>query len=718
MKKFSLKSFTRFQCFIGLTTLFLILLSCGNKDKPPEDIYIIQATQTVCAEELKDILVRDISSALLCVREALDSYTTSVVREKKDYIQRRELTNFITEYFSDSAELATNLLKLVFELNTLLFNEPVDHLSISSYSRVFKLVSIINLQGLELKKILTGLSAKNYWLRRQDLYGRLQVMSNKILEMVTPFSRVNRQLNILDFIKNIKLILELSDEQINVESIKSYLFVKKLILGGEREVITINQVSDIFKRVPNMMTLALDALYSQDKIYANDEEQYFFYFDIIKELRSHMWKHTPVEEIFSHDDLSTVLKDFLNEEDNIPLVEKSIQTLKEKFIYGSSQSYTFADILKITDWLQEFSGMLYYNEVTFRYYKTKLNGPKAITWLRKPKLAEYNQLNQKYLNRYWKQFTTIVYKYRYYANKNGNSIYDKTYKRTEKGLNRISMFKWALEKVFTVYGVKSDQEKDLVASAKEINEVMQDGEGILKAFIYWPKEYDEFLNETVSNADLFQVQSNGNKLANAKELTEYLISVFHSFGISDRVYDVMKKNCPVIDAEDESFSVSCFRRHILKAFFDKLPLRNYYPRLYRYYKTASTEELSQYFKNIEIFARKDPQDHIPIAKEELTRLIVVISSIEAIYIKYDSNGNNILERAELDEAYYLFKGLIKDFIDLGDGDKKVYKSIFLYLIKYMKKPNAFQLFMFGLYPFKGSIKSTRFNIAAIINTIL
>lgn len=706
--------------YLGLSALLIvavaIFVSCGKQDdKAPESVYLIQAN-TTCTQDLKDILTRDITTSLACVRDSVDTFTESVKFETKGYIQRKELTLFIERYFPEDFELARDLLELIYQLNTLFLNDPVDHLKLENIDTIFRIAYLVNDEGRTLKDLLTGIDGDNYWDRRLAIYQNVQLIANELLSMVVPFKDSQRELDILKFLEQVKQVVDLSDDQLDLDSIEAYLFAKKLILGGDRHVLQIDQTIDLLQRTPNLLILAYDTVYSQDKSFANDEEEYYFYFDIIRELSTHYWPADKDPIILDGNDIRYILTDLFADEHDIEPIQESLNRLKRKFISSDSDDYTYSDVTKITDLLDEFLGMLYFDQVTYKSLQRTLRSPNPISSLTRPKLPQYSRFSEKRLDQYWQQFSKIVYNYRYYYNNSGNTIYSSGYKRTAHGLTMTSMMNWGIAKIMDVYGrpVRSD----FVAGPKDIDKVMSDAEGILKPFIYWPKDYEGFLTETVTNSDLFQIQSNGDELANTEELTEYLVSVLHSFDISERIHDVLKKTCAIMDEEDQSFEVACFRKYFAKAFFNELSLADYYPQLYRYLRTNGVPEILEYFKNIESYARYTPEDHVPVTEEEITRTLVIISSLEGIYIKYDYNKNNILERNELDDAFLLFRGLIRKVADLGEPDNPLYKSIFLYLVKYMKEPSTLQLSWFHLFTPKDDITSTRFNVAAILNSIL
>lgn len=702
-----------------ILSVFFLMISCGHEDSAPEQVYIIE-TNTACTKDLKDILERDITPALVCVQDSLESFAESVKLQNPEYIQRQELTNFIKQYFPTDFNTAKDLLKLLYELNTLLFNDPKDHLSLNNIPNIFKLAYIVNNDGRELNKVFTGLNKSNYWQRRQRIFGATQRLTNSLASIISPFLRNHRKLNVIEFIEQIKMALDINDDKIDLDLISTGLFIKRAVLGGERNILAINEFVDLLERSPSLIILGMDAMYSKEKIFATKANQYYFYFDIINELKEHLFPFSDKDElILNHNDISEILeKIFENEDYDIELIEESIKKLKLKILKGNANTYSYDQLLEVINLGIEFTGMLYYSEITFEHYKKTLSSQNKITWIKKPYINELNVLPQKYINKYWDQFKHIVLSYRYFGDTNGNIPYTPVYKRKRDGFTNLMMIKWGLTKLLDIYGVKNKKTNNLILSKKELHIIMQDAKGILKDFIYWPDDYDGFLSETITNSDLFQYQSNGDELANSDELSEYLATVLHSFDLSDRVHEIISKSCPIINQEDKSFTVECFRDHFYTTFFNKLPNKTFYTKLYDYRSQVGKSEINSYFKNIESYARVVTNDDIPITSEEITRLLVIISSIEAIYIKFDTNKNNRLERNELDKAFKLFIGLIRSVADLENPDSKLYHSIFLYIIKEMKEPSTAQLLWFHLFGSKKNITSTRFNISAALSAFL
>jgi hypothetical protein len=702
-----------------ILSISFLIISCGNGDSAPEEVYVIQ-TNTACTKDLNDILDRDITSSLTCVQNSLESFAESVKLEKPDYIQRAELTQFVEQYFPDDFDAAKDLLKLLFDLNSLLFNDPKDHLSLNNIPNIFKLASIVNNDGRELNNIFSDLDKTNYWTKRERIFGATQRLSGSLSTIISPYLRSQRDLNIIEFITQIKSALDLNNDSIDINLITSGLFIKKAILGGERNNISINQFVDLLERSPGLLTLGLDALYANEQTFSNKTNQFYFYYDIVKELKDHLWNFTNSNEIiFDHSDISAILeKVFENENYDLPLIEESIQNLKVKILKGSGTLYNYHELSKAIELGIEFTGLLYFSEVTYKHYSGILSSKNKVTTIKKPYLNAYNVLPQKNITKYWKQFEHIALSYRYFGDENGSIPYSPRYKRSQDGFTNLMMIKWGITKIIDMYGVKNPKTRKLIMGQDELNKIMQDAKGILKDFIYWPADYDGFLSETITNSDLFQYQSNGDELANTDELSEYLATVLHSFDLSDKTHKIIAKSCPIINEEDQSFTIKCFRDYFYPTFFEKLPNKMFYSKLYDYRNQAGKAEIKQYFKNIESYARVIAKDDIPITSEEITRLIVIVSSIEAIYIKYDTNKNNRLERRELDNAFHLFKGLIRSVADLENPDSKLYHSIFLYIIKEMKEPSTAQLLWFHVFGSKKNITSTRFNISAALSAFL
>ncbi|MCP4912048.1 MAG: hypothetical protein GY909_02925 [Oligoflexia bacterium] len=710
--------------FILLAILTNLLFGCGIGDKDPEDLGVFDIGELgsgcqLNTEKLAKILDEDISEDINCLESNINQFTDFVRRENENFISRTELQKFIIRFFPNQAELAQDLLKLVFDLNSLLLRDPQDNISVKKIKDVFNLFRLANKDGRSLFQVLKGLNEENYWSRRQAIFYEIDRLAQGILAFTRKQDSFQQNLDIISFIESIKLALELNDDQLNPELIKSFLFVKKLLIGGNTSTVTSVEIEELLEKSSDLVLLGMDVFFAGGKKFINKDDEHFFYYDVVKEAITyfHPWEGT--EHILDHNDLLKVLNEFLKDDYNVYNMEESIKKIKVNLIGGDFSSYRYRDLYKLAQWGLEFTGMLYFNDVTFGHYKLEMSSPNAINDLKIPNLEPYYVFSKTLVKKFWEQFEYISLNYRYFHDDDGLAHFFNDYKRFQKGFNTTSMLRWAIKKVVNTYGHFPNGN----AGRKEVDmddfrRLLNDVEGLVRELGIWPNDVERFISEMVNSSDLFQFHADGNKTASTEEITEYATNVLSAVELTGRIHEKLAKRCPIVDEEKESFEVSCYREFFLHIFFDELNLANYYDKLNDYVNMNGREEAQQYLINIELYARINPDENVPLTKEDLTRLVVTLTNIESIFIKNDINKNGILERNELDNAFRTFKNLIITVSKINGAPNSIYKSIFLYLIKNMEVPSALQLVSFHVFGKKKNITGTRFNISAILSSFV
>ncbi|MCR9206112.1 MAG: hypothetical protein NXH75_16130 [Halobacteriovoraceae bacterium] len=188
--------------------------SCGLGDDAPEDtgIYDLGNLDGGCelkTENLHNILDQDVSKDIDCLKANLDQFVQFVRREDSNFIGRVELNRFTDKFFPDGQEVVGNLLKLVYDVNTLLLRDPKDKISVKNLDRFFKLFYIVNNEGRSLNALFTGLTKENYWGRRMEIFQKVEILAREVLRTIISNSSLDPELRIVDFIKELKRVLVL-----------------------------------------------------------------------------------------------------------------------------------------------------------------------------------------------------------------------------------------------------------------------------------------------------------------------------------------------------------------------------------------------------------------------------------------------------------------------------------------------------------------------------
>jgi len=701
-----------------------LLSSCGMNDDAPADagVYDIGNLNGGCeldTEALNNILSQDVMTDINCLEDNLNQFVSFVRRENPDYIGRFELTKFIQKFFPESKEVAEELLKLVYDLNTLILRDPQNQMTVSKLSSLFSIVRVVNIDGRRIYNLLENLKGQNYWSRRQSIFRAVEDASRKLLTIMTPYSNKeanNPQLNIPTFLEELKGILDLTDEDLNVDKVKNYLFAKKLIFGGDPNTVTSTQTMDLFDRSSNLVVLFMDVLFVKEKEFSSKGSEYYFYYDVVNDLGKNFKKLDDNEPILVHQDLVAVAQDVVGDDYEISNLENTLLKIKEKFFGGAPERYNFRDIQTVLNWGLEFSGMLYFNDLTYEHYEDQLNSPKAIAGLSLPKIKTYSVFPQWIIKKYWEQFDYISSNYRFFHDSDNKNHFFNHYKRFKSGFNNASMLRWAVGKIMQVYGHFPEGKRRKEMDGADLRNCMDDFAGLAKELGFWPDDEERFISEAVASSDLFMFHADGNETSSAEEVTEYALNAIHGFSISSSIHDELTKRC-VVASDGESIPVPCFRGQFLDIFFNKLNYQRYYGKLYEYLNLNGRDEIENYLINIELYARINPDEKVPVSKEDLGRILVILGNLESAFIRFDIDKDGVLSRGELDLTFLVFKNLLKKVA--GDNlTNGLYKSIFLYLIKKMEVPSTTQLLWFHTFGRKKNIVSSRYNISAILKNFI
>lgn len=697
-----------------------LFTSCGDEPLSDQGVLDISDLQEICpidSKRLEKILDEDVSKEISCLRENLDQFVTFVKRKDPNYIHVDELKRFVNRFFArDIAEKTNELLKFVYILNEILLKDPKNNLAVANIPLLFQIFDVVNIHGGNIKNQFTKFSEDNskYWTERENVSATLDGASHALMAVLNQRPTVGKKLNIIDFLEELKDILDLDDDQIDIPLIDSYLFLKRLVLGGEKRVLTDVELEVLFSNISDVMTLGLDALYIKEKDFDKPEDKNYFYLNIVKKAKSFIFPFEDEAHIFEFKELADVLERMLDNDWEMDNFEKSVANLKDRLVGGDSNNYSHGDVQVLFGWAQEVFEMLYFNDVTFNHFKATMQSPKVIETIRRPDLPEYAIFTKDRQKDLWNQFEIITLHYRYFQDDDGFLHYYREFKRFRSGFNFTSLLRYALKKIVNEYGFIPEGERRKHINKDSVATFMREIEDAAKEIGLWPDDFDRFIGEAVDGADVFQYQGDGNGYANVEELTEYVSAIMSASKLTDQVHDNLANYCTPVGDEADSYELACYREHFLHIFFDELGNQKYFAKLYEYVQSVGMSEAQQYLLNLEKYARIIPEENVPMTKVDLKRLVIAFSNVESIYILYDYNNDGWLDRRELDIAFFRFETTIMKVGELDSKTAKYAHSIFLYLIKKLEIPSTIQMAIFHYLTPKKKIKGTRFNIAAIL----
>ena len=314
----------------------------------------------------------------------------------------------------------------------------------------------------------------------------------------------------------------------------------------------------------------------------------------------------------------------------------------------------------------------------------------------------------------WDKFEELTSTHRFFQDDNGRITFDSKYARNASGYTMLTLFNWGLNKVIRAYG--APRENGWTISIDDMRVLVYEIEGLLRELDFWQSDVERFLSETVNSSDNFQFNANGDMVADVYEATEYFNTVFTSVDITSEVHSRLKNYCDIVNDEDKSFEIPCYREHFYQVFFDEMNMDNYYPKLKVFLDEIGHDKALQHLINMETYSRIIPDPDLPMTQTDLGRVIIGFGNVESATLRFDVNkSGGVLEKNELDRAFPVFKNLIIQVAQLKPATRFLAKSIFLYLIKEMKEPSTLQIIAFHFFGKKKNITCDRFRLAGILS---
>lgn len=708
--------------------LFLIT-GCLDDQAPLKDQVqggTFEQTCNMDAERIKRILDEYIIADLDCIEINLAQFTDFVRRRDEKYIHREELAQFIVKFFPGQGDGMIKSLDLLFKFSSLVMRDPADNISLENISDLFNLLKQFNRYAVPLKKeIIAVTEGENYWNHRQSLHGLIEQIIISVKKLTTSKVGQNLSLEIIPFIQLIKTSMEIGDDQLDLEIVKKFLFLKPLFVGGDPNYINSEEVATFVQKIYPLITAFSDLAFVNDLGNINSTENIFYFLNAVKIFKAQIFPLKNEHLLLTH-------REFMEKTDyllgkfisfNIWNLEEAIINIKAKVISPESKTpedFIFQDLQKILKWGEEIFERMYFNSATYTYNQDLMNGTTPILDMDYVELEEYKNLSRTATFKYWKDFLYVTKTFRTFPSKEGLQYFTNNYNRCLEGFNMVSILRYGLEILIKVYGHgKIDPTNGKIIghqiSHNEIRTLLLDLKQALVALEVWPKYFERFVGEAATGTDLFQFMSNGDGYTDLDEATSYVTNIFSGASVADKLMESLKEFCEEVEDEDgrKAFLVSCYRQHFFEILWERLNYRKYYQKLYDYTVFFSEEEVMDYLINIESAAKEERDITIPMSKIDLGRLFATFGSVETTMLRYDKDFDNILSFDEAEQGYLVFKNTLATFAKLDPSKDGLINSIYYYILQKMEEPSTVDLLWFHVFGNKKGTRARRMNIGAI-----
>ncbi len=684
----------KFFKLIALITFSLSVVSCGDlfmKKKSDSDSISTDALSCeLDAKALSNIFTTNIKGDLLCLKESLDLFVEVVKTDKPGYLSQVELDRYIRDNVSDIDVEVLSALSGIFDINSLIFG---DHPLYIHKSNVGKLVDIF----IEINRAMVANNVFNYYTdetpvsykehnrRKAMVYEALSSIGGKIIETSVENSRSINFPALLEKFKNL-------DNNIVLQNSMKFLFIKKMFLGGEEEVLTSKELRRFAGMLSDVSKVTFDIAHIDTIEHAENEAEEILQtakVDVQTIVKNLYYKGQDYTNVMSMRNIYDIIDTFLPEYSKWKKYTSDYLKAKKALLENDSEDFNSNEVyILLNDIVLENL-----NRGVFIYKAYALNedilnsGDTIIEDL--PNMINLSDSEDKYKN----EMNNIVKSYRFFKGDTFAGTYQNSIVRNPLGIFEISVYENLIKRILSVYGSTSMSalggakitQEQLVATAMEYKDILV-GEEILIA----GREKNTIETVTLMSS-LFQAQSDGDSDIEVNELVEFVIELSSGGNLAQMSHEYFQTKCSL--DEKDRYMPECYRsifNGVLDVEDKGVSIRDKLPKLAAFLEQDNVDA-GEYLRVAEGFTRScthfDDGTPVPMTEDELSLIYTGVIAVEQTMVRYDVNNNNQLEPEEVDKAYEVYEGSIKGLIP-GKFLQKFAKSFYLYLMKYKKLPDV------------------------------
>lgn len=722
----------------------LLLNGCGDLSRTVVQKRNLGSSQFEVQCELDmnkfaDIMTENISSQIRCLGENLNLFIKVVKSGKPGYLSRIQLEQYIAKYRPDVKPEVVRALKSIFDIGHLITGEDPDYISKEIVDKVVNFALVFNQEAaLNFGPIFQNESPVSYALH-QNHRDRISAANKSIIQSLRSIFNPNRNGQIHKL--NIVTLLESFTDETNreyVENAKKVLFLKKVLLGGDSEIVTHHELEKLILNFDHLLLIALDIyrykfiILKQESILQLLKRDVNDLYDIVNQ--GNLGERDS-EVLFTMDEAIEAAKIMIDREKfDIEKFRTLIGEIKKIALKGNSTEVKGVDLKNLFDHAKSLlkTGTVFHR--IYDKFKAQLESPRPVE--ETINFDEYRHTypeHQEELN----QFERITKKYRFMKGEFLSPYYQRGFKRNADAIFEIALYEYAIKLVMTAYGAPSP-------NAGSVGGYSIDQQQLKRLFLRFEKELVELglILPTLSGqiADnisllgtLFQYQSDDNKVMDVNEATEFGIALSTGIGLADDIFTFLKeKNCTF--DQFNRVEPSCFRANFWKGLCTYH--RTYFPLMFQSLNApklcSDIENTNDFFqilkKSVQAarscnFYTDGNKEEIFISKGDLMSVLLVMMHAETTVLRWDKNNNNIMDANEVDLAYTIYSPALDGFLEKQNAIiKKFKKQIYQFLIKYEQVPNekdfaSIWKFIKFLLSFDKKASATRKTIVSVLTVI-
>ena len=697
--------------FLSLFFFILLQTSCGDLTKNEVKKQGLKPGRLgneceLNMDEIALILEKNISTTISCLGTKLEAFMDYEELGQGNSLSRVSLINYLTATQTELGPETHEIINSVFYLNHLITGEKKDFITRESVRKIVKLAQVFNKQAsLHFERTFSSTTEVNldvHQMHRKRISEAAGEIKTAIQEIFVPWRE--GEIHSLDIIKLVDSFIK-DENSHTVDKIKNILFVKRIILGGNKDVLTHVELGRLFDNLPKILSLVLDGVRFK---YLNLDQQSMLRLinDDLKVVSEIIFDpslgNRSKEEIFSLNEAIDGVQQFFEEKDSLTkfraLFHEGIKILTKKepeaFESEPDTKITGADIERIFSHGQVLSAKgLSFHRLYQSPKLSKLMASPASLNLDPKDFEEFFPNERKELS----DFIRIANKFRFQRGSFDVAYYSLDYKRNASAFFETTAYEYLIKLVFRFYG------SSLSMSVEQVKALLKKFENeLIETGILMPRRYSNTAETITLLGSLFQYQSDNNKVLDVNEAAEFAVSLVTAMSAQKVLYSYLeKKGCEKDDFG--RFDPLCFRRYFLNGICTNY--KQYFPRMFEYLgmKGSNCEQSFQSDNNREYLDKSiraarfchiyENGEEIHYSQGDIMSTLLAMMHIETTILRWDTNLNNTMDFDEVMKAYEIYEPAIQgmlpklpDILNKPDIVKALAKVVYKYLVKYETTP--------------------------------
>lgn len=589
-------------------------------------------------DEFEFILEKDMSYQIDCLDRNLSLFMRVVESGRPGHLNRGAFEQYVIKYVPDFKPENVRAIKALFDISHLFFGGDPDYISPQAVRKIVDFAYLFNREAIKMYPLFSSTeentSPNLHRIFRERVFNGALNISQGLLDIYVP--ERGPEIHKLDIIELLDAFSGAGTDTI-LDKVKAALFVKRLFLGGERQVITHVELFDLLNKLSPMSPIAYD-LARLKYLELNQQAQMEMIKTDIERIEPLLY-FTPdsSERLFSLTELAEALRQFTETrckpEHTLPdgtvvaaevlsngkvcppegvvyslpdLRKYPDQLLELKMILMSTEKWKADQDLSGREWVlpSELKMLIEHaKDITTRsatyhriyeFFKTQLDSPASIN-------LNYNNYLLQFPGheKYVKEFARFTTSYRFFRGKFDSPYYSPAIRRNVEGYVELGALEYVLTMAFRRYG---DSTRPANAPAPRPTDSDYCPGNQVTCLGHYGASQDQLLNvfnvfkkllvdedmitdglEPRTNQNLtllstlFQYQSNGDGVINVNEMTELANTVITSFSVADYFHAEMQKLCAK-DSRGRITDLKCYRREFMGVACKKY--KQYYPKLF------------------------------------------------------------------------------------------------------------------------------------------